>query len=220
MNGTGTGRRLVLTGTLTAAVVVGMLVALGAGGPQPRARFHPSGGATVLEGARAFHFTTLPEMVATSTTVVRGTVVAATRGRVIDEDDVTYTRKLLTIQVHNWLAGRPVGGQVAVETAGWQQVDGAAETELRFVDDVSVATGASGVFFLYDFEHDGRYGFVDDQGVLLADGAEVGDSTRTDPLVRSLELRTLADLEAGIAHAEAAVRQGRVAAKPYPGTSG
>jgi hypothetical protein len=112
---------------------------------------------------------------------------------VIDEDDVTYTRKLLTIQVHKRLAGRPVGGQVAVETAGWQQVDGAAETELRFVDD---------------------------QGVLLADGAEVGDSTRTDPLVKSLELRTLADLEAGIAHAEAAVRQGRVAARPYPGTSG
>jgi hypothetical protein len=81
MNGTGTGRRLVLAGTLTAAVVVGMLVALGAGGPQPRARLHPSGGVTVLEGARAFHFTTLPEMVATSTTVVRGTVVAATRGR-------------------------------------------------------------------------------------------------------------------------------------------
>ena len=220
MNGTRTGRRLVLAGTLTAAVVVGMLLALGAGGPQSRARFHPSGGVTVLEGARAFHFTTLPEMVATSTTVVRGTVVAATRGRVIDEDDVTYTRKLLTIQVHKRLAGRPVSGQVAVETAGWQQVDGAAETELRFVDDVPVATGASGVFFLYDFEHDGRYGFVDDQGVLLADGAEVGDSTRTDPLVRSLELRTLADLEAGIAHAEAAVRQGRVAARPYPGTSG
>lgn len=220
MNRTGTGRRLVLAGTLTAAVLVGLLLAVSGGGPQPRPRLHPSAGVTVLEGARAFHFDTLPEMAATSTTVVLGTVVAATRGRVIDEGDVTYTRRLLAIQVHKRLAGRPVGGQVAVETAGWQQVDGEAETELRLVGDIPVVTGASGVFFLYDFEHDGRYGFVDDQGVLLADGAEVRDSTRTDPLVRGLERRTMADLEAGIASAEKAIRQGRVAARPYPGASG
>jgi hypothetical protein len=220
MNGIGTGRRLVLAGTLTAAVAVGLLLALGGSGPQPHPRFHPSAGVTVLEGARAFHFDTLPEMVATSTTVVRGTVVAASRGMVIDEGDVTYTRRLLTIQVHKRLAGRPVGSRVAVETAGWQQVDGEAETKLRVVDDVPVVTGASGVFFLYDFEHNGRYGFVDDQGVLLADGAEVSDSTRTDPLVRGLERRTMADLEAGIASAEKAVRQGRVAPRPYPGRSG
>src|SRR5574341_1634818 len=112
----------------------------------------------VLEGAEAFHFENLPSMVATSTTVVLGTVVGSSRGRVIDEQEITYTRKLFDIQVEATLAGQPAGAHAAVEVGGWRQVAGEAETEFRFSDELPLELGDRGVFFLYDFEHDGRYG--------------------------------------------------------------
>jgi hypothetical protein len=157
-------------------------------------------------------------MVATSATVIRGTVVGAARGGVIDEDEVAYTRRLLMIEVDKTLAGAPVSGQVTVETAGWRQVDGEAETELRGADEALVSTGASGIFFLYDFERNGHYGFIDEQGVLLADGANVQDSSRSDPLVKDLEARTVADVEALIGQAKGSISRGEVSAQTYPGT--
>jgi hypothetical protein len=181
----------------------------------------------VLAGAYAFHFDTLAEMVATSATVIRGTVMGTARGTVIDEGDVADTRRLLIIEVDKALAGAPVGGQVTVETSGWRQVDGEAETELRGEDQIPVSTGDSGIFFLYDFEHNGHYSFIDNQGVLLAessdllsDDATVQDSSRDDPLVQDLEARTMGDVEALIVQADSAVDNGTVSAQTYPGTSG
>lgn len=79
-----------------------------------------------------------------------------------------------------------VTGQIGVETAGWQRIGGQAETELRFEGDLPVGPGSS----------------------------EVHDTTRTDPLVRSLERRTLADLRAGITQATATIRPAQVRATP------
>jgi hypothetical protein len=172
----------------------------------------------ILEGADAFHFDNLPSMVATSTTVVHGTVVGTSRGKVIDEREVVYTRKLLDIQVEETLAGQPTGPHAAVEVGGWRQVDGEAETEFRFADELPMQLGDQGIFFLYDFEHDGRYGMVSGQGVYLADGAQVRHSHRTDPLVRRLEALTMAELHDLIQQAKEAVKAGDVKAQRYPGT--
>jgi hypothetical protein len=172
----------------------------------------------ILEGADAFHFENLPSMVATSTAVVRGTVVGSSRGKVIEEQDVVYTRRLLDIEVDETLAGQPTGPHAAVEVGGWRQVDGEAETEFRFADELPLQLGDRGIFFLYDFERDGRYGMVSGQGVYLADGAQVRDSHRTDPLVRRLQALTMADLNALIRQAEKAVKAGEVKAQRYPGT--
>lgn len=60
-----------------------------------------------------------------------------------------------------------------METVGWQQVDGEAETELRGADQIPFSTGASDIFFLYDLQHNGHYSRIDDQGVLLARTADV-----------------------------------------------
>jgi hypothetical protein len=172
----------------------------------------------ILEGAEAFHFQNLPSMVATSTTVVRGTVVGSSRGKVIDEQEVVYTRKLLDIQVEETLAGRPTGPHAQMEVAGWRQVDGEAETELRLAEELPVDVGHRGIFFLYDFEHDGRYGTVNTQGVFLTDGARVRDSHRHDPLVRRLEALTMAELNSLIQQAADAVKAGDVKPQRYPGT--
>jgi hypothetical protein len=172
----------------------------------------------ILEGAEAFHFKDLPSMVATSAAVVRGSVVGSSRGRVIDEQEVTYTRKLLDIRVEQTLAGRSPGDHAQVEVAGWRQVDGEAETELRLADELPVDLGDQGFFFLYDFEHDGRYGMVNTQGVYVADGAQVRDSRRADPLVRRLEALTTPELNRLIQQAEDAVKAGDVKPQRYPGT--
>jgi hypothetical protein len=125
------------------------------------------------------------------------------------------------------LAGPPVSGQLTVETTGWRQVDGEAETELRGDGQVPVVLGDSGIFFLYDFEHNGHYGFIDEQGVLLAEGpdllsddATVQDTTRDDPLVQDLESMTMGDVEALILQAGASLDSGTVTAQTYPGTDG
>ncbi|HZD01108.1 MAG TPA: hypothetical protein VFA46_13230 [Actinomycetes bacterium] len=173
----------------------------------------------ILEGAEAFHFEDLPSMVATSTAVVRGSVVGSSRGKVIDEQEVVYTRKLLDIQVEQTLAGQPTGPHAQLEVAGWRQVNGEAETELQLADQLPTQLGDQGIFFLYDFEHDGRYGMVNTQGVYLADGAQVRDSHRTDPLVRQLEALTMADLNQLIEQAKDAVKAGDVKPQPYPGSS-
>jgi hypothetical protein len=98
----------------------------------------------ILDGAEAFHFENLPSMVATSTTVVHGVVVGSSRGKVIAEQEVTYTRKLLDVQVLQPLAGRSPGRHVQVEVAGWRQVAGEAETEFRLGDELPVNLGDEG----------------------------------------------------------------------------
>jgi hypothetical protein len=212
------GRRATLAAFLSLALIVGLVLTL----PFVRSRQHRhhETEVVVLAGAYAFHFDTLPEMVATSAAVVEGTVTGAARGRVIDDVDVTYTRRLLTIRVDRALAGRPIGDRLTVETAGWRQVLGQSETELRMEDEVPVLPGAHGIFFLYDFDHDGHYGFINDQGALLMNAGTVQRSNRTDALVKELEARTPFELTALINQANGAIARGRVRAHSYPGHAG
>ena len=209
------GRRNAASGVFLAAIAL-LLAATAVAGTRT-GHVHK---VVILEGAEAFHFKDLPSMVATSATVVRGSVADSSRGKVIDEQEVVYTRKLLDIQVEETLAGQPTGPHAQVEVAGWRQVDGEAETELRLADELPVGVGDQGIFFLYDFEHDGRYGMVNTQGAYLADGAQVRDSRRTDPLVRKLEALTMADLNRLIEQAAEAVKAGNVKPQRYPGTGG
>ena len=209
------GRRGAAIGGLLAAIA--LLLAASAVAGTRTGHVHK---VVILDGAEAFHFKDLPSMVATSTAVVRGSVVGSSRGKVIDEQEVAYTRKLLDIQVEETLAGQPAGPHAQVEVAGWRQVEGEAETELRLADQLPTQLGDQGIFFLYDFEHDGRYGMVNTQGVYLADGAQVRDSHRTDPLVRQLEALTMADLQDLIRQAQGAVKAGDVKPQRYPGSGG
>jgi hypothetical protein len=161
----------------------------------------------VLAGDETFHFGTLPEMVSTSHAVFTGTVVGTARGIVIDEGEIKYTRKVVQIKtetVDKAVTGRPLGSVVTVETAGWRQVEGEAETELAIEGHIPLKISDRGRFFLYDFEHAGTYALVSGQGVLLYNGTEVIDTPRDDPLVRSLESMTVADVDAAVDQAVAA----------------
>ncbi len=146
MRNSSAGRRPAIAVLLLSATITLLLVANSIVFHNQSQRDHHEREVVVLAGAHAFHFDELPEMVATSATVIRGTVVGAARGGIIDEDEVTYTRRLLVIQVDETLAGQPVSGQVTVETAGWRQVDGEAETELRGADEIPVTTGPAASF--------------------------------------------------------------------------
>jgi hypothetical protein len=201
-------------------VAITLLLAASAVAGSRSGQVHTHRKVVILEGGEAFHFEDLASMVATSAAVVRGSVVGSSRGKVIDEKEVTYTRKLLDIQVEETLAGQPTGPHAQVEVSGWRQVDGEAETDLRLADERSVDVGDQGIFFLYDFEHDGRYGMVNTQGVYLADAEQVRDSHRTDPLVRKLEALTMAGLIQRVQQAEDAVKAGDVKPQRYPGTGG
>jgi hypothetical protein len=212
------GRRNAAIGPVLAAIAL-LLAATAVAGTRI-GHVHTHRKVVILEGAEAFHFENLASMVATSAAVVRGSVVDSSRGKVIDEQEVTYTRKLLDVQVEETLAGQPTGPHAAVEVGGWRQVDGETETELRLHDELPVGVGGQGIFFLYDFEHDGRYGMVNTQGVYLADGAQVRDSPRTDPLVRKLEALTMAGLIQLVQQAAGAVKAGDVKPQRYPGTGG
>jgi hypothetical protein len=203
------GRALLLGLLLVAMVLMAVSVA--------RLRTAPDG--DVLGASEAFGFQTLPEMVATSHAVVEGTIVETARGPIIDDFEVKYTRKLVRVKVDRLLAGRELGALVTIETAGWRQVEGEAETEFRVEGDIPLTTGDRGIFFLYDFEHTGNFALVSSQGVLLYDGATVRDTDRTDPLVETLEAETVARLDQLVGQAKAAVDRGEVQAKPYPGPS-
>jgi hypothetical protein len=211
------GRKGTALGVLLAATAL-LLAATGIVGNR-LGHVHTHRKVVILEAAEAFHFQDLPSMVATSTAVVRGTVVGSSRGKVIDEQEVVYTRRLLDIQVEETLAGPPTGPHAAVEAGGgWRQVDGEAETEFRLAEELPVNLGDRGIFFLYNFEHDGRSGMVNTQGVFLVDGTQVRDSNRDDALVRRLEQLTTPQLQELIRQANAAVQAGNVKPQRYPGT--
>ena len=80
------GRRGTVIGVLLAATAL-LLVAGGVAGNRT-GHVHTARKVVLLEGAEAFHFKDLPSMAATSATVVRGTVVGTSRGKVIDEQEV------------------------------------------------------------------------------------------------------------------------------------
>lgn len=55
------------------------------------------------------------------------------------------------------------------------------------------------------------------EGLYLIDGAELADTGRADPTVRTVESMTVAGLQAAVAEAAAAVRRGELQPKRPPG---
>jgi hypothetical protein len=198
--------RLTCCGLLAAALVVA-----GCGGLT-----HRHAKMVVADGERVFTFKQLPEMVATSKTVVLGTVASADRADVIRIEDVTYTQRVLHVRVERVLAGRTVGGEVPVRTTGWRQVDGEAETLFRFDGDVYFQPGNRGVFFLYNFENDRYYDAISAHATYLVDGPTIKDTTREGNLVRLIEALTVPQLEEAVDKAEQAIKRGEVHAQKPP----
>jgi hypothetical protein len=164
-------------------------------------------------------FTTLPELVATAHTVVLGTIASEHRGAVDDQGDVRITQRLLHVRVERTLAGRRPGPGVVISTKGWQQIDGQPETRLRMEDYPRIDVGNRVVLFLVDANGDGRYGFINRQGIYLVRAGttlEVGHTH--DPITLQIARLPLTKLERQIQAAAAAVRRGEVRPQLMPGT--
>lgn len=170
----------------------------------------------VAEGERVFSFHQLPEMVATSKTVVLGTVAGADRADVIKIEEVTYTQRILHVRVERVLAGQAVGQEMLVRTSGWRQVAGEAETLYRFEGDLYFQPGDRGVFFLYNFDNDRYWDVISDNATYQVDGPTIKDSGREGDLVRHVEALTVPQLEDAVDRAEQAVKRGEVRAQKPP----
>jgi hypothetical protein len=221
-SGGGRHHRAALVFAVTATL---LLVAwLATGGPGGRQEDHGGvpnigvGGEAIAYSADGFGFAALPEMVATAHTVVLGTVIGERRGAVDDQDDVRYTQRLLTVRIEKVLAGRAAGQSLTISTTGWRQISGQAETRLRWEDYPRVDVGGRAVFFLFDGDGDGRYGFINRQGTYLVEGGALRPWHSHDPLVQRINGLSLAALEREIAAARTAVRRGEVRPQPAPGT--
>jgi hypothetical protein len=176
-------------------------------------------GEVMVSSSEGFGFGTLAEMVATAHTVVLGTVDDERRGAVEDDAEVRITQRLLYVRVERTLAGRRPGSGVVISTKGWQQIDGQPETRLRMEDYPRIDVGNRVVLFLFDANGDGRYGFINSQGIYLVRGdmrLEVGHTH--DPLTLQIARLPLTELERQVQAAAAAARRGEVRPQLMPGT--
>jgi hypothetical protein len=211
--------RLVVVTELVLLVAAGCWLWRGGASPHPHHR--PGAvkpGDVVLHGSDAFYFTRLPSMVATAHTVVVGTVVSAGRGAVIDIEEIRYTQRVLQVRVEQVLAGRKVAGSVRVSVGGWRQIRGHPEARFRAEHEMLLEPGDRVLLFLYDFKGDGGYAVVNHQGAYVVRGGAFESSGNPDPLVVTLERKTLAVLERDILDTSGDIRRGRYHATPYPGT--
>jgi hypothetical protein len=195
--------RLTCCALLTAALVLA-----GCGG-----HAHRHVKMVVAEAASAFSFTRLPEMVATSRTVILGTVTSADRADVIRIEEVSYTQRILRVRVERVLAGKPVSQEVLVRTTGWRQVAGEAEHMFRFEGDIYLQPGDRGVLFLYNFDRDRYWEAVGDDATYQIDGPAIRDTGRDGRLARHVEALTVPQLEDAIDEAEQAIKRGEVRAQ-------
>jgi hypothetical protein len=210
--------RLVIVTGLLVVVVAGSWLLHGAASPHPPRPGATKPGDVILPGSDAFHFPSLPSMVATAHTVVVGTVVDAVRGAVIDIEEVRYTQRVLHVRVEQVLAGRRITGTVRVSADGWRQVRGNPEARFRGEHQVPLEPGDRVLLFLYDFKGDGGYAVISQQGTYKLHGGSFGSSGNPDPLVVALEHKTLITLKHEIGEIARDVGRGRYRPLPYPGT--
>jgi len=210
--------RLVIVTGLLVVVVAGSWLLHGAASPRPPRHGATKPGDVVLPGSAAFHFTSLPSMVATAHTVVVGTVVDAVRGAVIGIEEVRYTQRVLNVRVEQVLAGRKVTGTVRVSAGGWRQVRGNPEARFRGEHQVPLEPGDRALLFLYDFKRDGAYAVISPEGSYKVRGGAFESSGNPDPLVVALERKTLVTLENEIGEIANDVSRGQYRPIPYPGT--
>jgi hypothetical protein len=210
--------RLVIVAGLLVLAVTASWFWQGAASPRPPRHGAIKPGDVVLPGSDAFHFTSLPSMVATAHTVVLGTVVNAVRGAVIDIEEVRYTQRVLHVRVEQALAGRKVTGTVRVSVGGWRQVRGNPEARFRGEHEAPLEPGDRALLFLYDFKGDGGYAVINQQGTYRVRGGAFEPSGNPDPLIVALERKNLVMLEHEIGEVARDVTRGRHRALPYPGT--
>lgn len=165
-----------------------------------------AGGATTSTTALAVEsdsptHATLDELVAASDVVLRGTVVAAERGRWFGSGEAGAPRiesRLITVQVDAVLAGSaPADDAVLVEEEGWLE-DG---TPIIVDGTPAVEVGDEAVWFLLDGGDPdlGAYVVVNGQGrYLVGDDGTLTGATGGDPVVREVVALDLDALAAAI----------------------
>ena len=177
----------------------------------------------VEHGDRAVRYDNIGELVASADAVAIGRVVATSRGRVLDQEDVVFTIMDVRVVVERLWAGRMPTGVFTIEQPGWKQTarrsgwrgwfDAAGERPWRLKDELRLAEGDRGVFFLAADRAPTGWELLGPEGLYLIDGAKLADTVRSDPTVAKVEALTLAQLEGAVGAAVAAVRRGELQPK-------
>ena len=175
----------------------------------------------------AVHHDNVGELVASADAVVIGRVAQTSRGRVIDEQDVVYTVMNVAVAVEQTWAGRLPTSTFTIERFGWEQVarrpgwrgwfDFAGERAWWVEGELRLKQGDRGVLVLAREPGPPGWAVLGPEGLYLVDGAELADTGRADPTVRTVESMTVAGLQAAVAEAAAAVRRGELQPKRPPG---
>jgi hypothetical protein len=177
----------------------------------------------VAHGDRAVRYNSIGELVASADAVAIGRVAETSRGRVLDEEDVVFTIMDVRVVVERLLAGRMSTGAFTIEQPGWEKTtrrpgwrgwfDAAGERPWRMQDELRLKEGDRGVFFLGGDRPPTGWELLGPEGLYLIDGAELADTVRSDPTVRTVEAMTVPELQEGIAVAVAAVERGELKPK-------
>jgi len=176
----------------------------------------------VEHGDRAVHYDSIGELVASADAVAIGRVAATSRGRVLDQEDVVFTIMDVRVVVERLLAGRMSTGTFTIEQPGWEKTVrrpgwrgwfDAGERPWRLQDELRLTEGDRGVFFLAGDRPPTGWELLGPEGLYLIDGAELADTVRSDPTVRTVEAMTVTELQAGVGAAVAAVGRGELKPK-------
>jgi hypothetical protein len=174
-------------------------------------------------GDRAVHYDGIEELVASAEAVAIGRVAETSRGRVLDQEDVVFTIMNVRVVVEQVWAGRMPTLAFTIEQPGWERTmkrsgwrgwfDSAGERPWRLKDELRLKAGDRGVFFLAGGRPTPGWELLGPEGLYLIDGAELSDTARSDPTVRTVEVMTVTQLQEGVGAAVAAVRRGELKPK-------
>jgi hypothetical protein len=177
----------------------------------------------VEHGDRAVRYDNIGELVASADAVAIGRVAETRRGRVLDQADVVFTIMEVRVVVERLLAGRMLTRAFTLEQPGWERTarrpgwrgwfDAAGERPWRLSDELRLKEGDRGVFFLAGDRPRTGWELLGPEGLYLIDGAELADTVRSDPTVRTVEAMTMTELQERIAAAVAAVERGELKPK-------
>lgn len=172
---------------------------------------------------RAVHYDSIGELVASADAVVVGQVAETSRGRVLDQQDVVHTIMNVRVAVEQLWAGRMPTPAFTIEQPGWEQAarrpgwrgwfDPAGERPWRLKGELRLEQGDRGVFFLARDRRPPGWELLGPEGLYLIDGAELSDTSRSDPTVRTVEAMSVTELDEGVGAAVAAVRRGELKPK-------
>ena len=175
----------------------------------------------VEHGDRAVHYDGIGELVASADAVAIGRVAATSR--VLDQEDVVFTIMDVRVVVEQLWAERMPTHAFTIEQPGWEKTtrrpgwrgwfDAAGERPWRLQGELRLTEGDRGVFFLAGVRSPTGWELLGPEGLYLIDGAELADTVRSDPTVRTVEAMTVTELQAGVGAAVAAVGRGELKPK-------